>query len=172
MHISCYSQNTETYWEVSNIYREDKEEFKGLTGHYMQEIFNYNFHFIKKNDSLYFELPEKFTVNLHNFKSLQQLKIMDKDYYEMSDFVFEGQIFKIKFKDNATFSNSKNTIIEFNQISQQKFQDDIKEEIAYATEIKQKIGNLKTELTLKPQIKLNEIVKLPLKNCIIQIFGA
>ncbi|WP_202948177.1 hypothetical protein [Flavobacterium sp. CF136] len=168
MNVSCDSQNKETYWEISNIYREDKEDFKGLTGNYMQQILDQNFHFIKKNDSLFFELPEKFTVNINNLKSLIQIKIMDKDYYEMYDFSFSDKTFNIKFKDNATFSSSKNTIIEFSQISKEKFQKDINEEIAYVKELKQKTNNLKTELASKPQIKLNNVVKLPLKNYTIQ----
>ncbi|UUW10984.1 hypothetical protein NLG42_09235 [Flavobacterium plurextorum] len=166
--ISCNSQNKETYWEITNIYREDKEEFKGLTGYYMQEILDNNFHFIKKNDNLYFELPEKFNVNLKDFKSLEQIKIKTRNLLNMYDFVFSGQTFKIKFKDEATFSNSKNTIIEFSQISKEKFENDIKEELAYAEEVKQKINTLKSDLVLKSQIKLNEIVKLPLKKDTIQ----
>lgn len=166
--IGCTSQNKETYWEISNIYREDNEGFKGLTGYYMQKIFDNNFHFVKKNDSLYFELPEKFNISLENFKSLKQIKIDTHDYLKMYDFAFSGKTFKIKFRDNATVSDSKNTIIEFSQISKEKFESDIKEEIAYVEEIKQKINVLKNNLALKPQIKLNEVVKLHSKKCTIQ----
>lgn len=88
----------------------------------MQEIFDYNFHFMKRNDSLYFELPEKFALDLKNFKNLRQLNITDRDYYEMYEYKFSSNSFIIKFKDNATMSESKNTIIEFKKISKEQFE--------------------------------------------------
>lgn len=60
--LNCKSQEGETYWEMNNIYREDKTPFRGLTEYIMQGILDYNFHFIKKGDSLYFDLPAKFCM--------------------------------------------------------------------------------------------------------------
>ena len=42
--LQCCGQEKETtYWEIEKIYREDKKPFIGLTGYYMQEIFDNNF---------------------------------------------------------------------------------------------------------------------------------
>lgn len=69
--LISYSQEKETFWEIESIYREDKKPFIGLTGAYMQQLYDYNFNFAKRNGILYFELPEKFEVDLENFKSLK-----------------------------------------------------------------------------------------------------
>ena len=97
--ISCSSQEKESYWKVSDIYRENKEPFKGLNGDLMQEVVDYNFHFRKRNDSLFFELPEKFTIETKKLKNFRQLQIPNKDYYEIYANEFDGDAFKIKFKD-------------------------------------------------------------------------
>lgn len=159
---SC-GQEKETFWEIENIRREDNKPFIGLTGAYMQQMFDYNFHFVKRNDMLYFELPEKFQVDLKNFKSLRQLQITDKDYYEMYDYKFDGDRFLIQFKDNATTSESKNTVIEFKKISKKQFEKNIAEAIAYQKEIAKKISDLKSELEKKSPIVLNAVKKLPSK---------
>ncbi len=160
---SC-GQEKETFWEIENIHREDKEPFIGLTAAFMQEIYDYNFHFMKRNDSLYFELPEKFSLDLKNFKNLRQLHIKDKDYYEMYDYKFSDDNFIIKFKDNATMSASKNTIIEFKKISKEQYEKNIAETVAHQKEIAKKMSDLKNELEKQPPIILNEVEKLPLKS--------
>ncbi|MBE9601920.1 hypothetical protein [Pedobacter sp. MC2016-24] len=161
--LGCNSQNKETYWRIETIYRADKKPFIGFTGVYMDEIIDYNFHFIKKNDTIQFDLPEKFQVNLKNFKSLRQMRLLDKDYYEMYDFEFSGDTFLIKFKDNATTSNSKNTIIEFKEITKEAYTKDIVEEIAHQKDITSKIAALKLDLEKHPQIVLNPTKKMPTK---------
>lgn len=161
--LSCNSQESETYWRIKDIYREDKKPFVGLTGFFMQEILDRDFHFIKKNDSLIFELPEKFTVDIKNFKSLNQLQITNRDYYKMYAHDLGSSTFKIKFKDEATLSDSKNTIIEFEKITKEEFLKDIENAIAHQKKIAAKIEALKSDLTKHPQIVLNEVVKLPQK---------
>ena len=69
--LNCKSQEGQTYWEINNIYREDKTPFQGLTEDAMQKILDYNFHFIRKGDSLYFDLPRKFSIKLSTFKNLE-----------------------------------------------------------------------------------------------------
>ena len=162
--LPFYAQEKETFWEIESIYREDRKPFIGLTGAYMQQLYDYNFNFVKRNDRLYFELPEKFEVDLKNFKTLRQLQITDKDFYEMYDHKFNGDSFIIKFKDDATSSPSKNTIIEFKQISKEQFEKNIAEEIAHQKEMAKKINDLKTELEKHTPITLNPIKKLALKS--------
>ncbi|RYF22253.1 MAG: hypothetical protein EOO42_09120 [Flavobacteriales bacterium] len=161
--MSCNSQDKETYWRINDIYREDKEPFVGLTGAFMQEILDYEYHFIKKNDSLYFDLPGKFQIDTKNFKSLRQLQLTDKDYYVMYANEFSGDTYKIKFKDNATLSKSKNTVIEFKKISKEEYLKGIEKVIAEQKEIDNKINALKAQLQKQPQIKLEPIAKLPSK---------
>lgn len=161
--LPSFGQEKETFWEIASIYREDRKPFIGLTGAYMQQLYDYHFNFMKRKDSLYFELPEKFQVDLKNFKSLKQLQIKDKDFYEMYDYKFSGNSFVIKFKDNATSSPSKNTIIEFKEITKEQFEKNIAEEIAYKKEIEKKIGNLKSELEKHIPIVLSPVKKLPSK---------
>lgn len=161
--LSCSSQDTETYWKIDNIYREDKKPFRGLTGAFMQEIIDHQFHFIKKGDSLYFDLPEKFQIDTKNFKSLRQLHITDRDYYEMYAQNFSSGFFKIKFKDNATLSDSKNTIIEFKKITKEEYLKGVQEVINHQKSIEQKVNSLKSQLEKQPQIILNPVKKIPTK---------
>ena len=161
--ISCSSQEKESYWKVSDIYRENKEPFRGLNGDLMQEVVDYNFHFIKRNDSLFFELPEKFTIETKKLKNFRQLQIPNKDYYEIYANEFDGDAFKIKFKDNATLSGSKNTILEFKKISKEEYLKSMNDAVLRQKEMQKKVENLKLELGKKPQIVLNPITKLPQK---------
>lgn len=161
--LSCSSQDKETYWRIDNIYREDKKTFVGLTGAFMQEILDHDFHFIKKNDSLFFDMPDKFQVDLKNFKSLRQLHITNRDYYEMYGHDLSSSTFKIKFKDNATLSDSKNTVIEFKKITKEEYLKNIQEIINHQKAIDQKIIALKSNLKMQPEIKLNPIKKMPTK---------
>jgi len=161
--LGCNSQNKETYWRIETIYRADKKPFIGLTAANMDEIADYNFHFIKKNDTLHFDLPEKFQVDIKNFKRLKQMKIVNKDYYEMYDLEFSGDKFLVKFKDNATNSDSKNTIIEFKAITKEEYAKDIAKEIAYQKDITSKMDALKLDLEKHPQIVLNPTKKMPTK---------
>ncbi|RZL34666.1 MAG: hypothetical protein EOO96_09030 [Pedobacter sp.] len=161
--ISCSSQEKESYWKVSDIYRENKEPFRGLNGDLMQEVVDYNFHFIKRNDSLFFELPEKFTIDIKKLKNFRQLQIPNKDYYEIYANEFDGDAFKIKFKDNATLSDSKNTILEFTKLSKEKYLKSINDAVLRQKEMQKKVENLKIELGKNPQIVLNPITKLPQK---------
>lgn len=163
---SC-AQETETYWRIADIYREDQAPFIGLTAMSMEEIYDYNFHFVKRKDSLYFELPEKFMLDLKDFSSLGQLQITDKDYYEMYDHTFSSNSFIVKFKDNATSSASKNTIIAFEKIEKEEFEKDIDEAIAYQKAVAKKIDDLKDELKKQPPIVLNTVKKLPTKEEVI-----
>ncbi len=162
--LSCKSNENETYWEIKDIYREDKKPFNGLTDVLMKEIYTRNFHFIKKNDSLFFELPEKFEISLKNFKSLQQLNLFNKDYFVMYDYKFQGDTFMIRFKDNSTSSDSKNTIIEFNKISKKEFENDIHQVKDQRNKMELKMNAYKNELDKHPQIILNPVQKLPLKS--------
>ncbi|KQN35917.1 hypothetical protein ASE92_07185 [Pedobacter sp. Leaf41] len=161
--ISCSSQEKESYWKVNDIYRENKEPFRGLNGDLMQEVVDYNFHFIKRNDSLFFELPEKFTIDIKKLKNFRQLQIPNKDYYEIYANEFDGDAFKIKFKDNATLSDSKNTILEFTKLSKEKYVKSINDAVLRQKEMQKKVENLKLELVKNPQIVLNPITKLPQK---------
>jgi hypothetical protein len=161
--ISCSSQEKESYWKVNDIYRENKEPFRGLNGDLMQEVVDYNFHFIKRNNSLFFELPEKFTIDIKKLKNFRQLQIPNKDYYEIYANEFDGDAFKIKFKDNATLSDSKNTILEFTKLSKEKYLKSINDAVLRQKEMQKKVENLKLELVKNPQIVLNPITKLPQK---------
>lgn len=168
MNLSCQSQNSPTYWKMTKIYREDKTPFTGMTVEGMQEVLDYNFHFIRKGDSLYFELPSTFKIDIRSFKQLSQLHIADREYYEMYDHAFSDDVFQIKFRDNATTSNSKNTIMEFSRISKEEFEEDINKEIARQKEVRAKINTLKNQLSTAPQIILHQVEKLPVKNQVIQ----
>jgi len=163
INLGCNAKKQETYWKISSIYREDKKPFIGLTSANMDEIVDFNFHFIKRNDSLFFDLPEKFTVDAKDLKNLKQLKIFGKDYYEMYESTFSGDRFQIKFKDNATSSPSKNTIIEFDRISKEEYESDIQKEIKEQKEIVAKINKLRDELQQKPQMVITPVKKLSLK---------
>ena len=99
----------------------------------MQEILDYNFHFIRTADHLHFELPATFNVDLSDFKSLSQPEIRDREYYEMYSHSFDGDIFKVKFKDLATMTASKNTVMEFTRISKAAYLEDINKEMARQT---------------------------------------
>lgn len=81
----------------------------------------------------------------------------------MYEHKFSGNSFIIKFKDNATSSPSKNTIIEFKAITKEQFEKNIAEEIAYKKEIEKKINDLKIELEKNTPIVLSPIKKLPAK---------
>lgn len=166
--LNCSAQESETYWEIKTIYREDNTPFKGLTGDLMQGILDYNFHFIRKGDSLHFDLPSKFSFALAEFKNLSQLQIRNKDYYQMYEQSFDGDIFKVKFKDLATMTDAKNTILEFVRISKAQYDDHIKEEIAYKKTIAEKINALRLQLTSNPQILLAPLEKLPQKSQTIE----
>lgn len=100
MAFSVQSQDRETYWKLAKIYREDNTPFRGLTADAMQQMLDYNFHFIRKGDSLYFELPTKFKLSMQEFKSLSQLNISGKPYYEMYGQSFRNDTFRIQFRDN------------------------------------------------------------------------
>lgn len=163
INMGCNAQNQETYWKITDIYREDKKPFIGLTGAMMEALLDNNFHFIKRNDTLYFDIPDKFSVDMKNFKSLKQLQITDRDYYEMYESNFSGNTFKIMFKDNATRSDSKNTVMEFSKISKEDYDEDIKKAVAEGKEIVAKINQLKADLQQSPQIKLDPLKQLPSK---------
>ena len=166
--LSCRSQQKEDYWKLTKIYREDKTAFKGLMVNAMQQMLDYNFHFIRKGDSLYFELPTKFTVDIHDLNSFSQLHITDKEYFEMYDHAFNKDTFIIKFKDNATMSDSKNTIMAFNRIPKEAFEKDIQAVIEQQKEMSAKIIGLQKQLEANPQITLHQVVKLPQKKEVIQ----
>jgi hypothetical protein len=166
--LNCKSQDGETYWRLSTIYREDKSVFKGLTADAMQEILDYNFHFIRRADRLYFEVPAKFSVDLSGFKSLAQLQIRDREYCKMYSQSFDGDIFKVKFKDLSTTTESKNTVMEFTRISKAAYEDDINKEIARQKAIANEINALKQQLISSPQILLDPLEKLPQKSQVIE----
>ncbi|WP_437917837.1 hypothetical protein [Sphingobacterium sp. LRF_L2] len=159
---SC-AQESESYWRIKSIHREDGEPFLGLTAMSMEEIADYNFHFVKRNDSLYFEWPEKFAIGLNDFKELSQLQITDKDYYDMYDHRFQGNSFLIKFVDKATNSKSKNTIMEFEKIDHEAYKKDLAEAIAYQKTISDKIEDFKKTLAKDSPIVLEQLEKLPTK---------
>lgn len=163
---SC-GQDAETYWKIERIHREDDQPFIGMTGALMQDLFDRNFHFVKRNDSLHFELPEKFSLSLKGFKSLRQLHVEDRDYYEMYDAAFDGDNFLIKFVDNATNSSSKNTIMEFKRVGKEEYQKDVADELEYQKQVAQKISAFKNELAKNSPITLNSAEKLPTKKAII-----
>ncbi len=158
---SC--QEKETYYRIKTIYREDHEPFVGLTAMSMEEILDYNFHFVRKNGSLHFDYPKKLEINLDSFTNLKQLDITEKDYYEMYDYTFHRSSFLIKFKDNATSSKSKNTIIEFEKVDKEQYDQDIAEAFAYEREVQNKIISLKASLKKQPPIKLLPLEKLTTK---------
>lgn len=160
---SC-AQEKETYWKIESIYREDKEPFRGMTELAMNEIYDYNFHFVKRSDSLYFDLPDKFVVGLTGFNNLRQLQIADRDYYEMYDYSESNNSFIIKFKDNATGSKSKNTIIAFKKITKEEYNKDIDDAIIYQKDIAKKINDLKSELEKTPPIVLDPVKILATKD--------
>ncbi|MBE9597794.1 hypothetical protein [Pedobacter sp. MC2016-24] len=166
--LNCKPQDGETYWEINNIYREDKTPFKGLTEDIMQGILDYNFHFIKKGDSLYFDLPAKFSIGLSSFKSLSQLQIAKTDYYQMYKQSFERDTFKVMFKDLATMTESKNTVLEFVRISKAEYEDHIKDELLEQKAVAEKINAFKLQLKASPQIVLEPLQKLPQKSLAIE----
>lgn len=162
-----FAQNKESFWKIYSIHKEDNTPFSGFTGFYMSEIFENNFHFTKIDNTLYFELPEKFELNLIEFKSLRQLNILNRDYYEMYDFEFLENTFLIKFKDNATSSDSKNTIIEFRKITEEQFNQNIAETIEKHTLILKKMSDFKLEMEQNPPFKIDSIHQLPFKTIIL-----
>ncbi|SKB61943.1 hypothetical protein SAMN05660477_00261 [Soonwooa buanensis] len=165
---SC-AQESKTYWKIKDIYREDKQEFLGLNGIYMKEILKQNFHFIRENNTLSFDLPSKFELDLKNFKNLNQIKITDQEYYEMYDQKFSGNTFLVKFKDEMTTSDSKNTIIEFEKRSKEDYDKDLAKAAAERKEIAQKMTTLKEELKKNPPIHLEPTKKFPQKEVSILI---
>lgn len=166
--LNCKSQDGETYWKLSTIYREDKTPFKGLTVDAMQEMLDYNFHFIRKADRLHFELPAKFSVDLSDFNSLSQLQIRNHEYYKMYSQSFDGDIFRVMFKDLATMTESQNTVMEFTRMSKAAYEDDINKEIARQKAVADKINALKQQLTSSPRILLDPLEKLPQKSQVIE----
>ena len=166
--LNCQSQDQETYWEITNIYREDKTPFVGLTADVMQGILDHNFHFIKKGDSLHFDLPTKFSIAIPAFKSLAQLQVKNKDYYQMYKQSFEGDTFKVMFKDLATMTESKNTVMEFIRISKAEYEEHLKEEGLHQKAIAEKMNALKLQLSANPQIVLQPLQKQPQKSLAIE----
>ncbi|TDG36450.1 hypothetical protein EZJ43_07995 [Pedobacter changchengzhani] len=158
---SC-GQEKETYWQIASVYRPDEKPIKGMKEFYLDQIFQKNFNFRKRNDSLFFELPQKFKVSLKNFKSLSQLNIDEEEYFKMENHEFAGDKFLIKFKDN-TLTDPKNGIIEFKQISKEDFEKNIAKDVAHKQEVARKMNALKSELAKQSPIILNAVKKLPLK---------
>lgn len=158
---SC-GQEKETYWEVASVYRVDEKPVKGIKDYYLDQIFKHNFNFKKRNDSLFFELPEKFEISLKNFKSLSQLHIENEEYFKMYNYEFAGDKFLIKFKDN-TLTDPKNGIIEFKQILKEDFEKNIEKDLAHKQDVAKKMDALKAELANQSPIILNPVKKLPLK---------
>ena len=166
--LNCKSQDQETYWEITNIYREDKTPFTGLTADVMQGILDHNFHFIKKRDSLHFDLPTKFSIAIPAFKSLAQLQLKNRDYYQMYKQSFEGDTFKVMFRDLATTTESKNTVLEFIRISKAQYEEHLKEESLHQKKIAEKMNALRLQLRSNPQIVLRPLQKLSQKSLIIE----
>ena len=166
--LSCKSQEQETYWEITNIYREDKTPFTGLTADVMQGILDHNFHFVKKGDSLHFDLPTRFSIAIPEFKSLSQLQIKNRDYYQMYQQSFEGDTFKVMFKDLATMTESKNTVLEFVRISKAEYEEHLKDEGLHRKAIAEKMNALKLQLASSPQIVLQPLQKLSQKSLVIE----
>lgn len=152
----------ETYWQIASVYSPDEKLVKGMKDFYLDQIFQKNFNFRKRNDSLFFELPEKFEISLKDFKSLSQLHLEKEEYFKMENHEFAGDKFLIKFID-STSTDPKNSIIEFKQISQEDFEKNIAKDIAYKQEVAKKMNALKAELAKQSPILLNAVKKLPLK---------
>lgn len=168
--LQACAQESKTYWKIKDIYREDKEEFLGFNGIYMKEILKQNFHFIRENNNLSFDLPSKFDLALKNFKRLNQIQVIDQEYYEMYDQKFDANKFIIKFYDGMTASDSKNTIIEFEKISKKDYDNDLAKAAAERKEVAQKMTALKEELKKNTPIHLESTKKFPQKE--VSIFNA
>ncbi|WP_035759332.1 hypothetical protein [Flavobacterium tegetincola] len=162
---SC-GQKKETYWQIASVYSPDEKPIKGMKDFYLDQIFQKNFNFRKRNDSLFFELPEKFEIILKNFKSLSQLHLEKEEYFKMENHEFDGDKFLIKFMDN-TSTDPKYSIIEFKQISQEDFERNIAKNVAHEQEVAKKMNALKAELAKQSPINLNAVKKLPLKTAVI-----
>lgn len=160
--LHYFGQDKETYWQIASVYRVDEKPVKGMKDYYLDQIFKNNFNFKKRNDSLFFELPEKFEISLKNFKSLNQLHLENEEYFKMYDYEFAEDKFLIKFKDNV-LTDPTNSIIEFKQISKEEFEKNIAKANAHKQEVTKKMDALRAELKKQSPIILNSVKKLPLK---------
>jgi len=161
--LSACADNSESYWQITRIHRADNEPLSGLSLMNMQEIIDNNFHFVKRNDSLRFDFPEKFTIAIGDISTLQQLRITEESNYKLYETHFKKDEFYIKFKDNATLSESKNTIIEFRRVDQKAYHKEVKEAIAARKEVATKFHDFKDQLIANPSIVLKDAPQLVLK---------
>lgn len=82
MALNSFSQN-EKYYQITNVYREDKANFRGFTLMKMQEYLDNYYHFIKKGDMLYFDLPTKLVIPEKDLKSLNNEKFENTILHEI-----------------------------------------------------------------------------------------
>lgn len=161
--LSCHSQEGNTYWKIETIYAEDKTPIVGARAAFMQTIIDNQFHFRKRKDTLYFEVPQKFQLNLRQFKHLSQLNIAANGLFDMYTCVFTDNHCLIKFADTRIKSEPKHYIIEFKRLSKEEYLTSVAVVNAQKNIRQAKIDSLKSELKKQPQIRLEEAKKLPLK---------
>lgn len=147
--MTAFSQE-EKYYQITKVQREDKEPFRGFTIAFMQDYLDSYYHFVKKGNALHFDLPEKKVIAENDLKSLNDKKFDGKFWHEIYENKVVGNKYIIKFKDNATSSSSKNTIIEFTEITKDQYYKNIEEEIAFKTKVASEITSLKERLEKNP----------------------
>jgi hypothetical protein len=151
--LVCSCQESPSYWRISNIYKEDGIQLRGITALKMQEIYNQDMHFKKDKSILKFDLPTPKNVALDTLKSLSN-KRFDNDFFigelvgKLVDSIYfkgiEKDKFKIKIINNYTTDEDKRTVFEFEQISEKEYFDDIKK-----TQLRQEVSDAKISEFLK-----------------------
>lgn len=147
--LISFSQE-EKYYQITNVHREDNEGFRGFTLMKMQEYLDSYYHFIKKGNVLYFDLPEKKTIAEKDLVSLNDDKYEGKFLHQIYEKKVVGNKYIIKFIDNATLSDSKKTVIEFTEITKDLYFKNIEEEIAFKKKVASEITSYKENLEKNP----------------------
>ena len=128
--ISCSKRNDQIeYYRISDIYRENKEPFKFGMSYFLQKIYDKDYHFIKKESILEFDLPEKIKLNMDTLKSLSHERLW-LNSNQLSDSIYfkgyEDGKFKIKYINGYTSDEDKRVVIEFEEITKNVYEEDIK----------------------------------------------
>lgn len=165
MALNSFSQN-EKYYQITKVYREDKAGFRGFTLAKMQQYLDNYYHFIKKDDMLYFDLPQKLVIAEKDLKSLNNEKYENTILHEIYKKEVVGDKYLMRFTDNATSDASKKTVIEFTEVSKEKYYQNIEEEIAYQKKAANEITVFKDSLQKNP-LKLKKATVLKQKKQVI-----
>lgn len=155
--LSCNSNAQKTtYWEISDVYRKSGKEMRGVHSAWKDWMLNSNFMFVRKNDSLFFKMPNEFALKESKFKGLEQMTLdKEEKWYIMYDIEVSRNSYKILYDDMATADkNSREFVIEFKRTSKKEFDRKLNIFHNQINEIKSKINEYKEELSNKLPFEL------------------